>query len=96
MRRTASEPIWKVERETGLELVAVAEFVLALSEVLLWVINQLQVVSNFLGVTFDEEEKQVIDLFVALKLRSPFQARTRKIIGETGRCRDYDLPSRID
>lgn len=67
MRRIASEPIWKVGSETGLEMVAVVESVPALSKVSLWVINQMQAVSNSSAVTFDRVEKQAMELFMALE-----------------------------
>lgn len=43
------------------------ESIMALSEVLLWAINQMVVVRNFLGVSFDGVERQAIELFTALE-----------------------------
>lgn len=66
-RRPASEPIWRSGSENGLEIMAVAKSVLALSDVSLWVINQTLVVSKFLGVSFDSVERQAIELFPSLE-----------------------------
>lgn len=44
-----------------------ADSVLVLSEVSLWVLNQMVVVSNFLSISFDGVERQANDLFMALE-----------------------------
>lgn len=53
-------------------MAAVAESVMAFSEVSLWVINQMMAIRNFLGVSFDRVEKQVIDLFTTLEREISF------------------------
>lgn len=45
----------------------VEESLLALSEVSLWVLDQMQAVSQFLGMFFEGVERQAIEFFIALE-----------------------------
>lgn len=66
-REVASEPAWQYGVSQGMELLSVEEEIPALSKVSLWVITQMQAVSNFLGLSFDGIERQAIELFTALE-----------------------------
>lgn len=66
-RDTISEPAWPTNIEKGLQIVPVEELIPDLSEVSLWVLNQMQVVSQFLGVSFEGVKGEVVALFTTLE-----------------------------
>lgn len=66
-REIVSEPTWLASDERDLQIVPVEEAPPALSEVSLWVLTQMQVVTHYLGLAFEGVEKQAIELFTTLE-----------------------------
>lgn len=62
-----SEPAWHLDTEKGLEIAHVEDVIPDLSEVFLWVLNQMQAMSHFLGESFEGVKQEVIALFMALE-----------------------------
>lgn len=54
-------------REASMVMVQVEEQVQSMPKVLRWILSQIEVVSQFLGVLFEGVEMQALELFIALE-----------------------------